>query len=86
MAGTVRIELDHDGIKDLLCSEEVGKACEAAAEKVAARAGAGFEVTLARQLPRAGRAGAGVKAATREAKLAEAENKVLSKAVSACRL
>ena len=83
MATKVKIELNHDGIRELLMSQPIANECEKAAEKIAARAGDGFEVLPARTMhynnsPRVGYA---VKAATYEAKVAEAEDKVLSKAV-----
>ncbi len=86
MATTARIELNHDGIRELLCSAAIGGECEKAAQRIAAAAGDGFEVTSARQAGfGGGRIAYGVAAATHEARLAEAEDKALSKAVSACR-
>ena len=82
MATKVRIELDHDGIRDLLKSQPIAAECERAAEKIAARAGDGFEVLPAREMGfGGGRVGYAVHAATYDAMLAEAEDKVLSKAV-----
>ena len=82
MAVKMRIELNHDGIKELLCSAPIANECEKAAEKIAERAGDGFEVLPAKQLNYGGgRVGYAVYAATYEAKLDEAENKTLSKAV-----
>ena len=82
MATKVRIELLSDGIRELLCSQPIAAECEKAAEKIAARAGDGFEVLPLRQMNfGGGRVGYAVKAATYEAKKAESEDKVLSKAV-----
>ena len=82
MATKVRIELLSDGIHDLLCSAPIGAECEKAAETVAARAGDGFIVLPMRQMGfGGGRIGYAVKTDTYEACIAEAEDKVLSKAV-----
>lgn len=82
MGTKVRIELVHDGIRQLLMSQPIANECEKAAEKIAARAGDGFEVLPLRQLNfGGGRVGHAVYTATYDAKVAEAEDKVLSKAV-----
>ena len=82
MATKVRIELDHDGIRQLLTSAPIAAECEKAAEKIAQRAGDGFEVLPLRQMNfGGGRVGYAVKTGTYEACIAEAENKALSKAV-----
>lgn len=84
MATKVNIELDHDGIKQLLMSQPIAEECEKAAEKIAQRAGDGFEVLPLRQMGfGGGRVGYAVHAESYEAKLAEAEDKALSKAVRA---
>lgn len=81
------IQLCSDGIAQLLHDPGVTGACEDAARRIAETAGAGFAVTEARKLRfGGGRVGVGVEAETEEAKVAEAEDKVLSKAVSRCRL
>lgn len=86
MATKVRIELDHDGIRELLMSAAIGGECEKAAERIAATAGDGFEVLPARQMGfGGGRVGYAVHAESYEAKVAESEDKVLTKAVSSCR-
>lgn len=83
MATKIKIELNSAGIKSLLCSGEVAAETEKAAEAIAARAGDGFVVLPARTLGYGGgRVGYAVKADTYEAKLAEATNKTLSKAVT----
>lgn len=82
MATKVRIELISDGIRELLCSQPIAAECEKAAEGIAARAGDGFEVLPLRQMGfGGGRIGYAVKTDTYEACIAEAEDKVLSKAV-----
>ena len=82
MATKIRIELNSDGIRQLLMSEPIANECKKAAEKIAQRAGEGFEVLPARQMGfGGGRVGYAVHAETHEAKVAEAEDKVLSKAV-----
>ena len=81
MTAKVRIELNHDGIQELLRSPEISAECEKAARSIAARAGEGFIVVGPQDLTLAKRAGWGVVALTYEARLAEAEDKVLSKAV-----
>lgn len=82
MATKVKIELNHEGIHDLLCSQPIARECEKAAEAIAERAGEGFEVKPLRQMDfGGGRIGYAVHAESYEAKLAEAEDKVLSKAV-----
>ena len=82
MTTKVRIELLSDGIRELLMSAPIAAEGEKAAEMIAARAGDGFVVLPMRQMGfGGGRVGYAVKAETDEAKLAEAEDKVLSKAV-----
>ena len=82
MATKIRIELNHDGIRELLMSEPIAKECEKAAEKIAERAGDGFEVLPAKQIGfGGGRVGYAVHTATDEARKAESEDKALSKAV-----
>ena len=87
MGTKVRIELVSDGIKALLNSQAMANECEKAATRIANAAGEGFEVMPAKSLGfGGGRVGYGVKAESYEAKVAESEDKVLSKAVSSCRL
>lgn len=82
MATKVRIELNYEGIRQLLMSQPIANECKKAAEKIAERAGDGFEVLPLREMDYGGgRVGYAVKTATYEAALAEAEDKVLSKAV-----
>ncbi len=87
MATKARIELNHEGIRELLMSQPIADECEKAANKIASAAGDGFEVLPARQMGfGGGRVGYAVHAESYEAKKAEAEDKTLSKAVSSCRL
>lgn len=82
MATKVRIELNHSGIRELLTSAPIAAECEKAAEGIAERAGDGFEVLPLREMNYGGgRVGYAVHAATYSAKLAESEDKALSKAV-----
>lgn len=82
MATKVRIELLSDGIRDLLMSQPIAAECEKAAEEIATRAGDGFEVKPLRRMNfGGGRIGYAVHAETYEAKLSEAQDKTLSKAV-----
>ena len=82
MATKVKIELNHDGIRQLLLSAPIAAECARAAENIAARAGDGFVVLPMREMGfGGGRVGYAVKADTDEAKKAEAEDKALSKAV-----
>lgn len=87
MATKIRIELNSDGIRQLLTSQPIANECEKAAQKVAAAAGEGFEVLPLRQMNfGGGRVGYAVHAESYAAKVAESEEKTLSKAVNACRL
>lgn len=82
--GSVRIELDHDGIGQLLHSSVMAEQCRAAGERIAAVAGDGFEVRGPHNTGQ--RTAYTVYAATEDAKIAESENKALSMAVQACRI
>lgn len=82
MPTKVTIELNHDGIRELLMSAPIAAECEKAAQAIASRAGDGFEVVGPQSLGYGGgRAGYGVAATTYEARKAEAEDGALSKAV-----
>ena len=81
--GSFRLELDHDGIAALLRSQPVATECEAAARRVAAAAGDGFEVVGPRFTGQ--RVAYSVSAATEDARVAEATDRSLSRAVQACR-
>ncbi|WP_072500601.1 hypothetical protein [Olsenella phocaeensis] len=81
--GGFRLELDHEGIRELLQSPEVESAVRESAERIAAVAGDGFEVGDAYHGD--SRVVVSVRAMTREAKVAEATDKTLTLAVQACR-
>ncbi len=82
--GGFRLELDHDGIAALLCSQPIAGECEAPARHIAATAGDGFEVIGPRFTGQ--RVAYSVSAATDDARVAEATDKSLSRAVQACRV
>ena len=85
-AGSVRIQLLSDGIEQLLNSAPVAAVCGQEAARIAAAAGEGFEVSeMWRANFGGGRVAYSVRAETHEAKLAEAEDKALTRAVFACR-
>lgn len=82
MATKVKIELNHDGIRELLMSQPIADECKKVADGIAQRAGDGFEVSELRKMGfGGGRVGYTVRTDTYEARLAEAEDKALSKAV-----
>lgn len=82
MTTKVRIELNHDGIRELLTSEAMDGECLKAAEDIKGKAGDGFEILPRRLMDfGGGRVGYAVYTATEEARIAEAEEKTLSKAV-----
>lgn len=83
MAVSYRIELDHEGIKALLNSDEIGAVCKEAAERIAQTAGDGFHVT--RPYHPGSRTVYRVYGDSDDARIAEADDKVLSTAVSSCR-
>lgn len=83
MAGSVRIELNSDGIKELLNCPGVAGECRNAAGKVAAAAGENF--TVSDELHPGSRVLFLVYPANGEGAKEEAEDKVLSRAVSQCR-
>ena len=86
MGAKVRIELNHEGIRELLCSAPIAAECANAANRIALAAGDGFEVSAQKSAGfGGGRVRYSVETATYEARLAEAEDRVLSKAVTQCR-
>ena len=91
MPAKIQVKLNHEGIRAMLNSGEVAAAVRSAAETIASKAGDGFEVTEAktmrgnRNAAFQGRVGYGVYTATDEAMMAEATDKVLSRAVKSCR-
>jgi len=87
----VKVVLNHDGIRNLLTSGAIGSAVEGAAHAVADAAGDGYEVGEGRVMEGSsvaefkGRIGYSVYTATDEARLDNAENHTLYKAVQSCR-
>lgn|GEM_PF-1708696 len=82
--GSVRIELDHTGIAELLHSSVMAEECLAAGERIASMAGDGFEVRGPHNTGQ--RTAYTVYTATEDARIAESEDKALSMAVQACRI
>lgn len=82
MVTAVRIELDSQGIEQLLRSQEVGQDLQRRADAVAAAAGEGVR---ARVYQGRDRVRAQVWTATAAAKKAEAEDRTLLKALDAAR-
>lgn len=79
MAKKLQIEWNNQGFRDVLTSEGAYSVCMKAAEEIASRAGDGF--TASRGWKSKVRAHVFVNADTYEAKLEQAENDTLSKAV-----
>lgn len=79
----VRVEVLSDGIQQLLSSAAMAAEVDAAASRIASAAGSEFEVKPAEV--RGDRVMALVVPSDVEGMVAEARDKVLSKAVSACR-
>jgi hypothetical protein len=78
----VKIEMNSEGARELLRSPEVAAELERRAQLIAAAAGPGFEVDARLG---ANRARASVRAATLEARKAEAEERTLTRALEAGR-
>lgn len=72
------VELNSDGVRELLQSSEMTDICRSLAEGIAGRAGAGYEVTTYRGK---NRVNASVHAATNEATQDNLKNNTLLKAV-----
>lgn len=87
MAGKARIEFESDGFYQILNSQKVADLCQEQARRIAQRAGDGFEAepTSWKAGFGGGRVASTVFAATYDARLAESDDKVLSKAVESCR-
>lgn len=82
----IRLQLDHAGIAELLTSDGVSDVCGSAARAISDAAGEGFQASGPwRASFGCGRSAWRVKAVTYEAKVAEAEDKALSRAVQSCR-
>lgn len=76
----VRIELNHDGVKELLRSPEMLAICEGYAQKAVRSLGEGYEVTTHTG---SGRVNASVVATSREAIAENSANNTVLKAVLA---
>lgn len=76
----VRIELNHDGVKELLRSPEMLAVCEEYAQKAVRNLGEGYEVTTHTG---SGRVNASVVAVSREAIAENSANNTVLKAVLA---
>lgn len=74
-----RIELNREGVRELLRSGEMAEICKSHADRIAARAGSGYEVTTHTGR---NRVNASVHAATDEAYRDNLKNNTLLKAVS----
>lgn len=78
--GKIRIELNSEGVRELLKSQEIAEVCRSHAQEIAGRAGAGYEVTTYTGKTRVN---ASVHAATDEAYRDNLKNNTLLKAVGA---
>ena len=74
----VLVELNPDGVRQLLRSPEMMSICSAQAQAIAARAGAGYEVST---YTGRNRVNASVHAATRKARRDNVKNNTLLKAL-----
>ena len=75
----IRIELNSEGVRELLKSPEMAAICREQADRIAGRAGSGYEVTT---YTGKNRVNASVHAATEEAWRDNLKNNTLLKAVS----
>jgi len=82
VAAEITVVLNHQGVRDLLRSEEVRADLERRAVAIAAAAGEGFEVETYRG---ANRYRAEVRTATEPARRAEATGRILTRAIDAGR-
>lgn len=80
MADKCRIELNSEGVRELLRSAEIMAVCKGHAEQIAGRAGTGYEVTTYTGKTRVN---ASVHAATDESYRDNLKNNTLLKAVGA---
>lgn len=76
--GKIRIELNRQGVRELLRSSEMAAVCRGHADQIAARAGSGYEVTTHTGK---NRVNASVHVATEEAYRDNMKNNTLLKAV-----
>lgn len=74
-----RLELNREGVRELLKSPEMAAVCRQHADQIAARAGEGYEVTT---YTGKNRVNASVHVATKEAYRDNLKNNTLIKAVS----
>lgn len=79
---SVRIQLNQQGIRDLLKSQAVADSLEERGTRIAAAAGEGFEVTTTTNKDRVVTF---VKTSTNEGRRAEGEHRALSRAIDAGR-
>lgn len=77
----MKVELDHDGIKSMLCGAEVDRFLKSCGHKVASRAGGGCAVYTYEGGFGGGRRICVVSAQSKEARESEASNKTLTKAI-----
>lgn len=82
VGGTMKVELNHDGFREILESDEVRSLVMGAAEEIRARCGDGYESEAFHAGFGEGRWAAVVRAATYEARADESENKTIEKAVN----
>lgn len=82
MGRNVRVEINHEGVKALLKSPLVAAELERRAKAIAAKAGPGMEVSV--HYGR-NRVNASVITATTEARVAEAKDRALTRAIDAGR-
>lgn len=83
MAVSYRLEIHYDAIRQILNSSNVASLCHQEAERIARTAGSGFHVT--RPYYPGNRVIYRVYGDSDDARIAEADEKVLSTAVSSCR-
>ena len=76
--GKVKVELNREGVRELLRSAEMGAVCRDLANRISSSAGSGYEVTVSTGK---NRVNASVHAATEEAYRDNMKNNTLLKAV-----
>lgn len=82
MGGSMKVELNHDGFREILESDAVRSLVQGAADGIRARCGDGYEAETFHAGFGGGRWAAVVRAATYEARADESENKTIEKAVN----
>ena len=83
MATKIRFEMNHDGWREILCSQKMADACKTVGERIAAEAGEHFGYRAATFGYGGGRVGGYVSSTSIEGDKLEATDKVLTKAVHA---